>query len=49
MEEILREGTILLIKELYLKLISNRDYGIYINHLSNIIYLPAYNKRALNS
>jgi hypothetical protein len=35
MEEILGEGTILIVKEPYLKLMSDGDYGIRIDHLSN--------------
>ena len=47
-EEILKEGTVLIVKEPYLKLMSDGDYGIRIDHLSDIIYLPMYDERVPN-
>lgn len=44
-EDILKEGTVLIVKEPYLKMMSDGDYGIRIDHLSDIIYLPAYDER----
>jgi hypothetical protein len=47
-EEILREGTVLIVKEPYLKLMSDGDYGIRVDHLSDVIYLPMYDQRVPN-
>ena len=44
-EEILGEGTILIVKEPYLKLMSDEDYGIRVDHLSDVIYLPMHDQR----
>lgn len=44
-EEILGEGTVLIIREPYLKLMSDGDYGIRVDHLSDVIHLPMYDKR----
>jgi hypothetical protein len=47
-EEILEEGTVLIVKEPYFKLMSDGDYGIRIDHLSDVTYLPTYDKRVPN-
>ncbi|KAH8799851.1 TPR domain protein [Xylogone sp. PMI_703] len=38
-EEILREGTVIIVKEPYLKLMSDGEYGIRVDHLSDTILL----------
>lgn len=43
-EEILGEGTILIVKEPYLKLIVDGDCGICVDHFSDVIYFPAHDK-----
>lgn len=45
MEEILGEGRVLIVKEPYLKLMSDGDYGIRVDHLSDAIHLPIYDQR----
>jgi hypothetical protein len=47
-EEILGEGTVLIVKEPYVKLMSDGDYGIRVDHLSDVIYLPMDDKRVPN-
>jgi hypothetical protein len=47
-EEILGEGVVLIVKEPYLKLMSDGDYGIRVDHLSDVIYLPKDNERVPN-
>ncbi|CZR52531.1 related to TPR domain protein [Phialocephala subalpina] len=44
-EEVLEEGTVLIVKEPYLKLMSDGDHGIRIDHLSDVIYFPMYDER----
>ena len=44
-EEILREGSVLAIKEPYFKLMSDGNYGLRADHLSDIIFLSAYDER----
>lgn len=44
-EQMLHEGTILIVKEPYLKLMSDGNYGIRVDHLSDIVYLPTYDQR----
>lgn len=44
-EDILREGTILIIKEPYLKLMADSDYGIRIDHPSDLTYVPINDQR----
>ncbi|KAH0563178.1 hypothetical protein GP486_002254 [Trichoglossum hirsutum] len=44
-KEILGEGTIVIVKEPYLKLMSDGEYGIRVDHLSDIIFLPRYDGR----
>jgi hypothetical protein len=44
-EDILGEGTILIVKEPYLKLMSDGDYGLRIDHPSDLIYLPNDDER----
>lgn len=44
-EDILGEGTILIVKEPYLKLMSDGDYGIRVDHLSDVIHLPMHDQR----
>jgi len=48
-EEILEEGKVLIVKEPYLKLMSDGDYGIRVDHLSDVIYLPMYDERVPKS
>lgn len=47
-EEILGEGTVLIVKEPYLKLMTDGDYGLRVDHLSDVIHLPMYDKRVPN-
>jgi hypothetical protein len=47
-KEILAEGLVLIVKEPYLKLMSDGDYGIRVDHLSDIIHLPKYDERVPN-
>ncbi|KAF8850697.1 SET domain-containing protein [Acephala macrosclerotiorum] len=47
-EEILKEGTVLIVKEPYLKLMADGDYGIRIDHLSDVTYLSMYDERVPN-
>lgn len=44
-EEILGEGTVVIVKEPYLKLMSDGDYGIRVDHIS---YLPEDDDRLPN-
>jgi hypothetical protein len=44
-EDILGEGTILIVKEPYLKMMSDGDYGLRVDHLSDVIFLPIYDER----
>lgn len=44
-EDILSEGTILIIKEPYLKLMSDGDYGLRIDHPSDLIYVSTNDQR----
>lgn len=44
-EGVLPEGTILIVKEPYLKLMADGNHGIRIDHLSDVIYLPMFDKR----
>ena len=37
-EEILPEGSVLIVKEPYLKVMADGDYGIRVDHLSDIIF-----------
>lgn len=39
-EDLLGEGTVLILKEPYLKLMSDGDYGLRIDHPSDLIYVP---------
>lgn len=47
-EEILEEGTVLIVKEPYFKLMSDGDHGIRVDHLSDITHLPIYDERVPN-
>lgn len=47
-EDILKEGTVLIVKEPYLKLMSDGDYGIRIDHLSDVAHLSMYDERVPN-
>lgn len=47
-EEILGEGMVLIVKEPYLKLMSDGDYGVRVDHLSDAIYLPMHDQRMPN-
>jgi len=44
-EEILEEGTVLIVKEPYLKLMSDGDVGLRVDHLSDVMHLPIYDER----
>ncbi|KNG84245.1 hypothetical protein ANOM_007397 [Aspergillus nomiae NRRL 13137] len=44
-EENLPEGTALIVKEPFLKLMSDGEYGIRIDHVSDIIFLSAFDER----
>lgn len=44
-DEILPEGTILIVKEPYFKVMANKDYGIRVDHLSDVVYLPIFDER----
>ena len=46
--EILGEGVVLIVKEPYLKLMSDGDYGLRVDHLSDVIYLPKDDERVPN-
>ncbi|KAL2832560.1 TPR domain protein [Aspergillus cavernicola] len=43
--ELLREGTVMILKEPYLKLMSDGGNGVRVDHLSDIIFLPPYDAR----
>lgn len=43
--EIMGEGTVLIIKEPYLKLMSDGDYGLRVDHFSDFIHLRVYDER----
>ena len=42
---ILGEGTVLIVKEPYLKLMSNGLYGLRVDHISDVIFLPKNDNR----
>ena len=44
-EEALPEGTIVIVKEPYLCIMGEGAYGIRVDHLSDITYLPAHDER----
>lgn len=44
-DDILPEGTVLVVKEPYLKLMSDGDHGLRIDHPSDIIHLPSHDDR----
>lgn len=44
-KDILREGDVLIIKQPYFKLMSDGDYGIRVDHLSDIVRLPVGDER----
>ncbi|OGM44076.1 hypothetical protein ABOM_007297 [Aspergillus bombycis] len=44
-EEILPEGTALIVKEPFLKLMSDGEYGIRVDHVSDCIFLSAFDER----
>ncbi|KAJ5610508.1 TPR domain protein [Penicillium lagena] len=43
-EDILNEGRVLLVKEPYLKVMADGGYGIRIDHLSDIKFVPGYDR-----
>ncbi|KAH0832709.1 TPR domain protein [Fonsecaea pedrosoi] len=47
-EDIAGEGTILIVREPYFKLMSDGEYGLRVDHLSDVTYLPAYDQRVPN-
>jgi hypothetical protein len=44
-EEILVEGTVLIAKEPYLKLMSDGTYGLRVDHVSDAVFLPEDDER----
>ncbi|KAL4861266.1 hypothetical protein BDV12DRAFT_204184 [Aspergillus spectabilis] len=38
----LTQGTVMIVKEPYLKVMSDDDYGIWVNHLSDIKFIPEH-------
>lgn len=38
----LREGTVLAVKEPYVKVMADGDYGIRVDHLSDILFIPEF-------
>ncbi|PGH18369.1 hypothetical protein AJ79_00435 [Helicocarpus griseus UAMH5409] len=44
-DDILPQGTVFIIKEPYLKLMADGNYGIRVDHLSDIVYLPVGDHR----
>lgn len=44
-EDLLAEGTVLIVKEPYLKLMSDGDYGIRIDHPSDLMYISKDDQR----
>ncbi|KAG9229870.1 TPR domain protein [Amylocarpus encephaloides] len=44
-EDLLGEGTVLIVKEPYLKLMSDGDYGLRMDHPSDLIYIPKNDQR----
>lgn len=38
----LAEGRVMIVKEPYLKVMSDGNYGIRVDHLSDIVFLPEY-------
>ncbi|KAL3481451.1 hypothetical protein BJX99DRAFT_253759 [Aspergillus californicus] len=43
--ELLKKGTIMLLKEPYPKLMADGGYGVRVDHLSDIVFLPPYDER----
>lgn len=43
-EDIIYQGAILIVKEPYLKLLSDGNYGLRVDHLSDVVFLPEYDK-----
>ena len=48
-EDILVEGTVLILKEPYLKLTSDGNYGLRVDHLSDVVFLSANDERIPSS
>lgn len=48
-EEALPQGTILIVKEPYLSVMGEGIYGIRVDHLSDVVYLPAHDERVPES
>lgn len=44
-EDIAKKGTVLVVKEPYLRLDANGGHGVRVDHLSNLIRLPEYDER----
>jgi hypothetical protein len=44
-EDIFGEGVVLIVKEPYLRLMADGDYGLRVDHLSDVIYLPHFDER----
>ena len=48
-EEILPQGSTLIVKEPYLSVLGEGLYGIRVDHLSDVVYLPAHDERVPES
>lgn len=44
-EPLIREGTIMILKEPFLKVTLDRNYGLRVDHLSDVVLLPANDER----
>ncbi|KIX98864.1 uncharacterized protein Z520_05325 [Fonsecaea multimorphosa CBS 102226] len=44
-EDIVGEGTTLIVRDPYLKTMSDGEYGLRVDHVSDVIYLPPYDER----
>jgi hypothetical protein len=38
----LKEGTVLVVKEPYVKVMADGDYGIRVDHLSDVLFIPEF-------
>ncbi|KAK2765676.1 hypothetical protein FQN54_008532 [Arachnomyces sp. PD_36] len=39
------QGTVIIVKEPYLKVMSDGDYGLRVDHLSDVVFIPEYDSR----
>lgn len=44
-EPFVREGTVMILKEPFLKTMSDGSHGLRVDHLSDVVFLPANDKR----